>query len=57
VFPRKIDVWFEGGVALPPGQRWTYAWSTNAYRTCRDAVRAAKAKHPGVNFKANFNRK
>jgi hypothetical protein len=54
VYPRKIHVWFEGGVALPPGQRWGYAWSTNAYRTCRDAVTAAKAKHPDINFKANF---
>lgn len=31
-----------------------YAWSTNAYRTCREAIAGAKARYPHQEFKANF---
>lgn len=54
VYKRKIHVYFEGGIALQQGQRWGYAWSTNAHLTCRAAIAAAKAKHPDLNFKAHF---
>jgi hypothetical protein len=54
VYARKIYVYFEGGIALPHGQKWGFAWATNAHRTCRDAIAAAVAKHPDIKFKANF---
>ncbi len=31
-----------------------YAWSTHAYKTCRDAVAGAKARYPHKEFKASF---
>jgi hypothetical protein len=31
-----------------------YAWSSNAYKTCRDAVEGAKARYPNHEFKASF---
>lgn len=34
--------------------RWVYVWSSNAYRTCKDAIAAATAKHPTVKFTAAF---
>jgi hypothetical protein len=41
-----------------PGSQHTrhlmYMHSTNAYRTCRDAIAAAKAKAPDFQFVANF---
>ena len=54
VYARKIHVYHAGPIASAPGQKWGYAWSTNAYRTCRDAVAAAQAKHPEMTFKACF---
>jgi hypothetical protein len=48
VYPRKIHVYYKrtGGLC--------YAWSTNAHRTCRDAVIAAKVIHPAQEFTAYF---
>ena len=48
VYTRKIHVYFK----RPDGL--FYAWSTNAYRTCRDAVAAAKLERPQWEFKAHF---
>jgi len=48
VYPRKIHVYFK-----KPAGLW-YAWSTNAYRTCKEAVEAAKAERPQWDFKASF---
>jgi hypothetical protein len=48
VYKRKIHVYFKKRDGL-----W-YAWSTNAYRTCRDAVAAAKQERPQWEFVANF---
>jgi hypothetical protein len=48
VYPRKIHVYFKKPTGL-----W-YAWSTNAYRTCREAIAAAKLESPQWEFKANF---
>jgi len=48
VYPRKIHVWMRQDNAL------VYAWSSNAYRTCREAVQAAKALRPDAEFVANF---
>lgn len=54
VYKRTIYVYFEGGVALPKGQKFGFAWATNAYKTCREAAAAAAALYPEINFKANF---
>lgn len=54
VYKRKIHVYCKGTPKTAPHLTWFYAWSTNAYRTCRDAVTAAQAKHPGETFKACF---
>ena len=51
VYPRKIHVFavIDGLV-----MHRAYQWSTNAYKTCREAIAAAKALHPGREFVANF---
>lgn len=54
VYKRKIHVYREANELDRPGQKWAYVWTSNAYRTCRDAVKAAEEKHPGVKFKAFF---
>lgn len=54
VYKRKIYVHFAGPIASAPGQQWGFAWATNAHRTCRDAIAAAKVLHPELEFKANF---
>ena len=48
VYKKKIHVYYkrQGGLC--------YAWSTNAYKTCKDAIKAAQAIHPDLNFVANF---
>lgn len=51
VYKRKIDVYTKGTFQT---NRWFYAWSTNSYRTCKDAVAAAQALHPNAKFKAHF---
>ncbi len=50
VYARKIHVYFRRCDGL------FYAWSTNAYRTCREAVAAAKLERPQWEFKASFAR-
>jgi hypothetical protein len=48
VYKRKIHVYqLREGVPV-------YAWSTNAYKTCRDAVAGAVARYPSKQFKASF---
>lgn len=55
VYKRKIHVYKREALACDPADTfWVYAWSTNAYKTCRDAVYAACELHPMGNFKANF---
>jgi len=54
VYPRKIHVYCKGAPKTAPHLLQFYAWSTNAYKTCRDAVAAAKAMHPSEDFKACF---
>jgi hypothetical protein len=48
VYPKKIHVYYkrQGGLC--------YAWSTHAYKRCKDAIAAAKAIHPDFQFVANF---
>ena len=48
VYKRKIHVYFKKSNGL------YYAWSTNAYKTCREAVQAAKLERPQWDFVANF---
>ncbi len=50
VYKRKIYVYYKrtGGLC--------FAWATNAYPTCRDAVAAAKARYPHHDFKAYFEK-
>lgn len=54
VYKRKIHVYCKGSPNTAPHLTWFYAWSTNAYPTCRAAVEAAQAKHPNEKFKASF---
>jgi hypothetical protein len=54
VYKRKIYVYFAGPIASSPGQKWGFAWATNAHKTCREAIAAAKALHPELTFTANF---
>ena len=54
VYARKIYVYFQGGITLPHGQKYGFAWATNAHKTCRAAIADAVAKHPNIKFKANF---
>ena len=50
VYKRKIHVYYKRQDGL------CYAWSTNAYKTCREAILGAKAVHPDFDFIANFAR-
>ena len=54
VYKRKIHVFAKGSPKTAPHLSRYYAWSTNAYRTCREAIAAAKALHPETDFIANF---
>ena len=55
VYPRKINVFMRTALACDPSDMfYKYAWSTNAYRTCREAIAAARELHPSRTFKANF---
>lgn len=48
VYRRKIHVYqVREGVPV-------YAWSTNAYPTCRAAVVGAATRYPSKQFKASF---
>jgi len=48
VYKRKIHVYYKRQGEL------RYAWSTNAYKTCREAIAGAKAIHPDFVFVASF---
>ena len=54
VYKKKIHVYREPNLLDATPTVWQYVWSTNAYKTCRDAVAAAVNKHPTVKFKACF---
>ena len=54
VYPRKIHVYCKGTPKTAPHLSRFYAWSTSAYKTCREAVAAAKTLHPSREFVANF---
>ena len=54
VYPRKIYVWHKCTPKSAPHLVWAFAWNTNAYRTCKDAIAAAQAQYPGETFKASF---
>jgi hypothetical protein len=50
VYKRKIDVY------ISCSEGWRYCYSTDAYKTCWDAVQSAKLKAPNFSFKANFSK-
>lgn len=57
VYKRKIHVWVRQNSNVPDSEHkggLDYLWSTNAYRTCREAVAAAKAWRPAFEYVANF---
>lgn len=56
VYKRKINVYYSNQIVLSRGYKWEYAWSTNAYKTCRESVAAGKALYPEFDFKANFSK-
>lgn len=57
VYPRKIHVWIRMNSNVP-GSEYTrtlaYLYSTNAYKTCKAAIEAAKAKNPAFSYVAQF---
>lgn len=53
-YARKIHVYRRANTLDRCDEKWVYAWSTNATRTCKEAVARAAEKCPGVVFKANF---
>lgn len=58
VYNRKINVWLVQNSNVPDSQHkrhLMYMHSTNAYKTCRDAIAAAKLKAPDFDFVANFD--
>lgn len=58
VYKRKINVWLVQNSNVPDSQHkrhFMYMHSTNAYKTCRDAIAAAKLKAPDFQFIANFD--
>lgn len=50
VYKRKIHVWYWN----EKEKGYFYAWSTNAFKTCRDALADAKRVQPWNNFKTAF---
>lgn len=53
---KKIDLYRKANQLDGKHATWIYVFSTLAYKSCRDAVSAAKAKYPAEDFKANFAR-
>jgi hypothetical protein len=55
VYKRKIHVYVMA-VGLPHSSKPKkhYSHSTNAYRTCREAVQGAKLRQPAFDFVAYF---
>jgi len=59
VHARKIHVfreWNTTDLGTKEFCPWVYVWSTNAHKTCKDALAAAKALTPNVKFKASFEK-
>lgn len=65
VYPRKIDVYFLASIstaAIKPagidccGLYYEYSHSSNAYRTCKAAISAAKLANPLKEYRANFSK-
>lgn len=54
VYDRKIHVFRNSNQLDNKNVLWVYVWSTNAYKTCKEAVLAAKILHPSCEFKASF---
>lgn len=54
VYKRKIHVFRETNALDGDTQKWRYVWSTNAFKTCKDAKEDAEIQHPTVKFKASF---
>lgn len=57
VYKRKIHVWVRQNSNIPDSGHTAglvYLWSTNAYKTCREAIAAAKAYRPDFSYVANF---
>lgn len=57
VYKRKIHVWMRQNSNVPDSEHkkhLMYMYSSNVYRTCREAIAAAKAKSPNFEFVANF---
>lgn len=50
VYPRKIHVWYKNVLT----KDYRYAYSTNAYKTCKDAKVAALTMFPNSQVKASF---
>jgi hypothetical protein len=50
VHKRKIHVWYWN----EREKGWFYAWSTNAFKTCRAALIDATRMQPHKTFKASF---
>ena len=51
IYKKKIHVFCQDAWN-PKGFR--YVWSTMAYKTCKEAIAAAKKQHPQANFKVSF---
>ena len=59
VYPRRIDVYVRQNSNMPGSALASgliYMHSTNAFRTCRDAVSDARTLHPHFDFVANFGK-
>lgn len=57
VYARKIHVWVRQNSNVPGSEHkkgLDYLWSTNACKTCREAVQAAKKWRPDFSFVASF---
>lgn len=57
VYKHKIHVYRVSNILDGKNSsKWVYVWSTNAFRTCKDAVANAESLHPGVRFIASFEK-
>ena len=54
VYQRKIHVYCKGAPKTAPHLKQFYVWSTNAYKSCREAVAAARVAYPDQEFTATF---
>ena len=59
VYKRKIHIWVRQNSNVPHSEHsrhLMYVFSTNAYKTCREAIAAVKTKYPDSQFVANFSK-